>query len=194
MLKVLNSILISINAFFITLIGVKILDFAFNLFQFISKSNKEKNIIESSNLSKISLKDILLLTPLEFEIFCESYLSFAGYNNIEHVVADEFTGDGGKDIICSKNNEKYYVECKRYSNKSDAPFLVDISIVRKLLGAMIGDNINKGIIITTGNITDDAKEFCNNLQSSFSIEFITGYDLLEMFKEETIDDSAPAEA
>lgn len=194
MFKIFNGILISINAFFITLIGVKILDFAFNLFQFISKSNREKNIIESSNTSEISLSDILNLTPLEFEIFSASYLTFAGYNNVEHIPTIPHRGDGGKEIICSKNNEKYYVECKRYSNKSDALFLVDIHIVRKLLGSMIGDGINKGIIITTGHITDEAREFCSNLHSPFSIEFITGYELLEIFKEEIIDDSTPAEA
>ena len=52
------------------------------------------------------------LTPHEFEIWCSEYLSNIGFNNI---VVLPLGPDGGKDIICEKNSEKFYVECKRYS-------------------------------------------------------------------------------
>ena len=81
--------------------------------------------------------------------------------------------DGGKDIICEKNSEKFYVECKRYSI-SDSITAFEIE---KLLGAMICDNINNGIIITTGTISDEAKSILNKIEKPYNISIISSKDL-----------------
>lgn len=110
------------------------------------------------------------LTPHEFEIWCSEYLSNIGFNNI---VVLPLGPDGGKDIICEKNSEKFYVECKRYSI-SDSITAFEIE---KLLGAMICDNINNGIIITTGTISDEAKSILNKIEKPYNISIISSKDL-----------------
>ena len=110
------------------------------------------------------------LTPHEFEIWCSEYLSNIGFNNI---VVLPLRPDGGKDIICEKNSEKFYVECKRYSI-SDSITAFEIE---KLLGAMICDNINNGIIITTGTISDEAKSILNKIEKPYNISIISSKDL-----------------
>ena len=110
------------------------------------------------------------LTPHEFEIWCSEYLSNIGFNNI---VVLPLGPDGGKDIICEKNSEKFYVECKRYSI-SDSITAFEIE---KLLGAMICDNINNGIIITTGTISDDSQSILNKINKSYNIQVISSKEL-----------------
>ena len=110
------------------------------------------------------------LTPHEFEIWCSEYLSNIGFNNI---VVLPLGPDGGKDIICEKNSEKFYVECKRYSIYDS----ITAFEIEKLLGAMICDNINNGIIITTGTISDEAKSILNKIEKPYNISIISSKDL-----------------
>ena len=110
------------------------------------------------------------LTPHEFEIWCSEYLSKLGFTNI---IVLPLGPDGGKDIICEKDSQKFYVECKRY--------YIDHSIstfhVEKLLGAMISDNINNGIIITTGTISNDVKCILSKINKSYNIKIISSSEL-----------------
>lgn len=110
------------------------------------------------------------LTPHEFEIWCSEYLSNIGFTNIALLPLGP---DGGKDIICEKDSQKFYVECKRYSiNNSITPFQVE-----KLLGAMISDNITNGIIITTGTISDDVKSILSKIHKPYNIKIISSTEL-----------------
>ena len=110
------------------------------------------------------------LTPHEFEIWCSEYLSKLGFNNI---ILLPLGPDGGKDIICEKGSEKFYVECKRYSLNNS----ISILQVEKLLGAMISDNINNGIIITTGSISDDVKSILSKVNEPYNIKIISSTEL-----------------
>ena len=68
------------------------------------------------------------------------------------------TRDGGKDIIAIKQDEikvKYLIECKRL----DPGGKVHISTVRELYGVRNDEGATKGIIVTTANLTKDAKLF-----------------------------------
>ena len=72
-------------------------------------------------------------------------------------------------ILFVKKIEKYYVECKRYSiDNSISPFQIE-----KLLGAMISDNINNGIIITTGTISDDITSILSKINKPYNIKIIS---------------------
>ena len=110
------------------------------------------------------------LTPHEFEIWCSEYLSQLGFTNI---ILLPLGPDGGKDIICEKGSEKFYVECKRYSLNNSISTLQ----VEKLLGAMISDNINNGIIITTGPVSDDVKSILNKINKPYNISIISSIEL-----------------
>lgn len=110
------------------------------------------------------------LTPREFEIWCSEYLSKLGFTNVTLLPLGP---NGGKDIICEKDSEKYYVECKRYSlNNSISPLQIE-----NLLGAMISDNINNGIIITTGTISDDVRSILSKINKPYNIKIISSTEL-----------------
>lgn len=123
-------------------------------------------------LSKVNLRNELYnLSPREFELWCGEFLKSNGYLNVE---VSPPGPDGGIDIKCFKNDEVIYVECKRYWFSRKAPFKVDEAIVKKLIGAMTCDNVNLGIIITTGIITNDAREFINTLPENINIKLFDG--------------------
>lgn len=110
------------------------------------------------------------LTPHEFEIWCSEYLSNLGFTNI---IVLPIGPDAGKDIICEKNSEKFYIECKRYSPNS----YISSFQVEKLLGSMISDNIKNGLIITTGDLSKEAKDTLKKIKKPYNINVITSNEL-----------------
>ena len=110
------------------------------------------------------------LTPHEFEIWCSEYLSNLGFTNI---MVLPIGPDAGKDIICEKNSEKFYIECKRYSPNS----YISSFQVEKLLGSMISDNIKNGLIITTGDLSKEAKDTLKKIKKPYNINVITSNEL-----------------
>ena len=110
------------------------------------------------------------LTPHEFEIWCSEYLSNLGFTNI---MVLPIGPDAGKDIICEKNSEKFYIECKRYSPNS----YISSFQVEKLLGSMISDNIKNGLIITTGDLSKEAKDTLKKIKKLYNINVITSNEL-----------------
>lgn len=110
------------------------------------------------------------LTPHEFEIWCSEYLSNLGFTNI---ILLPIGPDAGKDIICEKNSEKFYIECKRYSPNS----YISSFQVEKLLGSMISDNVKNGLIITTGDLSKEAKDTLKKIKKPYNINVITSNEL-----------------
>ena len=110
------------------------------------------------------------LTPHEFEIWCSEYLSNLGFTNI---MVHPIGPDAGKDIICEKNSEKFYIECKRYSPNS----YISSFQVEKLLGSMISDNVKNGLIITTGDLSKEAKDTLKKIKKPYNINVITSNEL-----------------
>lgn len=110
------------------------------------------------------------LTPHEFEIWCSEYLSNLGFTNI---MVLPIGPDAGKDIICEKNSEKFYIKCKRYSPNS----YISSFQVEKLLGSMISDNVKNGLIITTGDLSKEAKDTLKKIKKPYNINVITSNEL-----------------
>ena len=110
------------------------------------------------------------LTPHEFEIWFSEYLSNLGFTNI---MVLPIGPDAGKDIICEKNSEKFYIECKRYSPNS----YISSFQVEKLLGSMISDNVKNGLIITTGDLSKEAKDTLKKIKKPYNINVITSNEL-----------------
>lgn len=133
------------------------------------------------------------LTPREFEKWCAYLLRRLGYEN---VITTSANSDGGKDILCTKNGEMYYVECKKFMYKELAdhkkdmgcsenisPSLVGREILQKLVGAMVGDKVYKGIVITTSDFNYNAIKYVSNLPSKYQVELIDGKRLCHMYEE-----------
>jgi hypothetical protein len=63
----------------------------------------------------ISKKDLVTISDEKFEKWCAFLLKRLGYNNIK-IVSERY--QGGKDIICSKDKQMFYVVCIRNSIKN----------------------------------------------------------------------------
>jgi len=151
--------------------------------QHTTKKNKTPKIngkIEEENIEvfeNVSLLEILNnLSPAGFEKICQRLLREAGFENVEVLGK---SGDGGIDGIGILEinpfvSFKVIFQCKRYKGS------VSSSQVRDFRGAMSG-RADKGIIITTGTFTSDAKKEANR-DGVIPIELVDGEKLIKMFE------------
>lgn len=158
------------------------------------KFNKEFELERFKCLYSIySRRHLYALTPREFEKWTALLLKELGYENVK--VTPE-TNDGGKDIVCEKNGEKIYVECKRFlygelaklkkekaDEKGTSYDKVGREITQKLVGAMVADNVHKGMVITTGELLDNAKEYVEKLPEEYQVKLIDGEKLCKIYEE-----------
>lgn len=150
---------------------LRALDKSFDLISLVLKLKREKDRM----LNGLIITDHLhYLTPIEFETWCREFLVKIGYSEVQVTPP---RADGGKDIICNKGGKKYYVECKRYSRSAFAPYKVDEEIVKKLVGAIVHDKADCGIIITTGRVKQNAYNYADKVSSRYLIEIIDGDSL-----------------
>jgi len=109
-------------------------------------------------------------SPSEFEHATAELFHRMGYKT--KVTAG--AGDKGLDVILSKNNDKFGVQCKRYQKHNK----IGPNIIREFSGALEGAGLDKGFFNTTSDYTDAAKEAAKN--SSFQIELLSGEKLGEI--------------
>lgn len=62
--------------------------------------------------------------------------------------------DGGVDLIVTKGNEKFLVQCKQWR-----AVRVGVTVVRELYGVMAAKGAVGGFVVTSGSFTADASEF-----------------------------------
>jgi len=109
------------------------------------------------SMSIIEIREKLYdLTPKEFEELVRDLMHYLGYPNVK---VTGKTGDGGIDIISTRNTEngieRVAAQCKRYKGN------VGVSLARDFLGAITTDKtIIKGFLITTGDFTLDCRQLC----------------------------------
>jgi len=84
------------------------------------------------------------------------------------------SGDGGIDIELTNGTDLILIQCKRWLKRN-----VDVKPVRELLGVVTSRKAAKGILITSGRFTRDAKNFEHRGQ----LELITGSGLLELIRD-----------
>ena len=106
---------------------------------------------EIKRLSQLRLKSATAyadMSPREFEDAVATLFRKLGFK----VSQTPFVGDGGKDAIAWKENQKYVIECKRYGNRS-ATGRRDLQI---LLAAKHDVNADKAIFVSTGRLAAPA--------------------------------------
>jgi restriction system protein len=123
-----------------------------------------------------ALEVLLALPPAGFERLSQRLLREAGFTQ---VAVTGQTGDGGIDgygtlQINHLVSFKVFFQCKRYANSVSSPQ------VRDFRGAMAG-RADKGIIITTGTFTAEAKREATR-DGVPPIELIDGDKLLDMLE------------
>lgn len=142
------------------------------------KENLQDEIIETNSDYRIVLLNKLMnVSPNGFERLCQRLLRESGF---ESVLVTGRSGDGGIDGngLLQVNpflSFKVLFQCKRYSGS------VNASQVRDFRGAMSG-RADKGIILTTGTFTSDARKeaFRDGVSQ---IELVDREKLIEMFEE-----------
>ena len=110
--------------------------------------------------------------PFKFEDYVAKLYKNMGYS----VKQTKRTGDGGKDMVATKNGQTYFVECKRYSDP------INVHKMRDFVGAcVLGGKDVKGIYVTTSSFTNDAKSAANRI----GIQMIDGNKLMSMIRSKT---------
>jgi restriction system protein len=125
---------------------------------------------------KEQLLDILLsMNPTAFERLCQRLLRESGFIKVEITGR---SGDGGIDGVgvLRLNLLSFHVlfQCKKWKSS------VGAAVVRDFRGAMVG-RADKGLIITTGNFTADARREATR-DGAPAIDLVDGDALCELLK------------
>ena len=107
----------------------------------------------------------------EFELLVGEAFRLQGYR-----VAEIGGGgpDGGVDLVLSKGNEKFLVQCKQWK-----AFKVGVDVVRELYGVMAAKGATGGFVVTSGRFTEDATAFA----SGRNVQLVDGPKLFAMIKQ-----------
>lgn len=111
------------------------------------------------------------MTWREFEMLVGESFRCQGYQVAE---TGDAGADGGVDLILSKNNEKFLVQCKQWK-----AYKVSVEVVRELYGVMAAKGAAGGMVVTSGRFTEPAIEFAKGR----NIKLINGDELHAMIRE-----------
>lgn len=147
----------------------------------LEKSDSKYTVEESDELNELSWEEELIevlknMEPDAFERLSQRFLRELGFMNVE---VTGKSGDGGIDgvgVIKIGGVLSFHVvfQCKRYAGSVSSP------AIRDFRGAMIG-RADKGLFITTGTFTRDAKREAQR-DGAPPIDLIDGNDLAEQLK------------
>lgn len=149
--------------------------------------SKKKTLSKITKISDKKLGEMLLsIDPRKFEILCYELIKASSeYKKVELTPAG---ADGGKDIIAKdRRNKKVYIECKRYTNRatSSEGYMIGRVILQKFVGAMVADQVYRGIIMTTGNTHTNAKKYIMKLHinTPYKIEILGMNDIIKLIRQ-----------
>lgn len=143
-----------------------------------SLNNNEINTIDVEETWEDKLISVLKdMDPFAFERLSQRLLKEAGFENVE---VTKKSGDGGIDgkgtlKIGGLVSFNVYFQSKRYKDT------VSSSVVRDFRGSIMG-RADKGIIITTGVFSNDAKNEARR-DGALMIDLIDGIELAHKLKE-----------
>ena len=132
---------------------------------------------ESIGWEEELLEILKVVEPSAFERLCQRLLRESGFTHVEVTGRSGDGGIDGKGVVKIGGLLSFHVifQSKRY-NGSVSP-----SVVRDFRGAMVG-RADKGIIITTGTFTRDARAEAQR-DGAIPIDLIDGEDLVKKLKE-----------
>lgn len=130
------------------------------------KLDRIKLLKESPTLDKLLEK--YKYNPTDFEKYVAEVFCVLGYK----AEVTQATNDGGKDIILYKDEKKYVVEVKLYSETNT----IGRELIQKLQGAMLDCKADKAIFVTTSDFKRTAIEYA----SRNNVSLINGSKLVKM--------------
>lgn len=140
----------------------------------------EARTILTSHLEADLLSKIADNSPTFFEELVAKLLLSMGYGGSESDILQNRgkSGDEGIDGIIKQDVlglDKIYIQAKKLSNNISRPE------VQKFVGAVHGQNANRGIFITTSSFTNEAKEYAKKINSN--IILVDGKQLAKLMIE-----------
>lgn len=123
------------------------------------------------------IEELQMISPSSFERLCQRLLRELGFQNVEVTGQANDGGIDGKGMLKLGGVLSFHVifQAKRYKGS------VSPSVVRDFRGAMVG-RADKGLIITTGTFTREAKKEAQR-DGAPPIDLMDGNDLAEKLKE-----------
>lgn len=113
------------------------------------------------------------MDPFEFQRFIWAVYKQLGYS----VEASPPGRDGGQDGILERDGVRVALQCKRYQGDVGEP------VIRDLYGTMLHHKCQRALLITTGRVTDPARQFARNKP----IDMLDGTELLLLLADRQID-------
>lgn len=104
------------------------------------------------------------------ELVAEAYRR-KGYQVLENIMGG---ADGGVDIRLKRGDDRVLVQCKHWKS-----YKVGVKVVRELYGVMAAERATRGIVITSGVFTGEARSFAQGK----SVELVDGIELAQMVRE-----------
>ncbi|NIJ40931.1 restriction system protein [Parvibaculum indicum] len=136
----------------------------------------EEEGLDEENWTDRLLVILLKMPPDAFERLCQRILREAGFTRVE---VTGRSGDGGIDghgvLRVKLVSFQVLFQCKRYKDTVSSP------VIRDFRGAMQG-RADKGLIMTTGRFTADARKEATR-DGAPAIDLIDGDDLCDLLKE-----------
>ncbi|SIT90852.1 restriction endonuclease [Pontibacter indicus] len=142
----------------------------------IDLENTSEELIEFSWQEEL-IDAVKSISPDKFERLCQRLLRELGFLNVEVTQRSNDGGIDGQGLIRLGGVLSFHVvfQAKRYQGS------VGSSVVRDFRGAMIG-RADKGLILTTGTFTREAKKEANR-DGAPPIDLIDGNEFAEKLKE-----------
>lgn len=140
------------------------------------KNSHQQDIERRVDVLKVITKhecyDRFSSSPDEFDHWISEFLALKGYKSVISVPKDN---DEGKDMIVQNNKGQNVYVLSKLRNPEDWENNINRSEAQKLAGAMVGDGVKNGLIITTASLSIDAKEYIMRLNRvGYSIQIIEG--------------------
>lgn len=188
----ITEVILQMNKYEIFLLLIVLIILFKSLTPFVEKVRRLK-LEQLKFTMRVKKENINKLTGLQFEGFCQwLFQNDPEYKDVELTPPNN---DSGVDLILTDtNDEKIYVECKRYDynqdlannddNNGSEEFFIGRVICQKLVGAMVANNVKRGIIVTTGSISPNALEYIGKLEenSDLSLKIYTMDNILKLIE------------
>lgn len=127
-------------------------------------------------LKIVAKKELAQLSgPEAFRRWINPFLEMNGYSD---VMIRDFNIENSYDLTCRKNGKVIYGLCKIWDvDCVDQP--VERHRAEKLVGAMVGDRVKRGLVITTSELTEEARRYIEMLPASYNISIMDGEVILK---------------
>jgi len=122
--------------------------------------------------TRSSLSSLGDISWREFENLVSEAYRRQGY--VTEVVGNS-CGDGGVDIRLTRFGSTVLVQCKQWK-----AWKVGVKEVREMLGVVVSERASKGIVVSSGGFTVEARRFAKS--SNPLIQLIDGRELLELIR------------